>query len=297
MNKKTRNHFCLLGIVALLWGCPNRLWAQRRPDAAAEGYIRQVEESLPPDSSLRRSLEAGHRGSGLHYPWMDTMQQGGVKMAMFEVHGTWRRALGFHPESVGRIIYRRAFDGPNSQITDPTQLKRIRVGGLEEELRKAAFDKSRKATWLGIDSPPREGERCFVNIYLFDHEWLADDLVSSNSPGIGRYDPEQFPLASAAAVGDRLTVASLLASHRFTKDDLNAALFRAVEYPSDNTDVISLLLGAGADVNAQRANGLTPLMEAVGTLNVSNMKRLVTSGADIGRQTKLGSTGYSIALE
>ncbi len=225
------------------------------------------------------------------------MQQAGVKMSMFEVHGTWRMALGFQPESVDRVVYRRAYDGPNSQITNPTQLKRIRVTGLEEELRKAAFDKSRKAIWIGIDSPPREGERCFVNIYLFDHEWLADDFVSNKFPGIGRYDPEQFPLVSAAAVGDRLTVVNLLASHRFTKDDLNGALFEAVKYPSDNTDVISLLLGAGADVNAQRANGLTPLMEAVGTLNVSNMKLLVTSGADISRQTTLGSTGYSIALE
>ncbi|MGC1620207.1 MAG: hypothetical protein WA765_17080, partial [Candidatus Acidiferrum sp.] len=42
-------------------------------------------------------------------------------------------ALGFQPESVDRVVYRRAYDGPNSQITNPTQLKRIRVTGLEEE--------------------------------------------------------------------------------------------------------------------------------------------------------------------
>lgn len=133
MNKKTRNHFCLLAIVTLLWGCPSRLWAQMKPDAAAEAYIRQVVNSLPSDSSLRRSLEAGRLGSSIHYPWMDAMQQAGVKMSMFEVHGTWRMALGFQPESVDRVVYRRAYDGPNSQITNPTQLKRIRVTGLEEE--------------------------------------------------------------------------------------------------------------------------------------------------------------------
>src|SRR5712691_1062323 len=41
------------------------------PDAAAQEHIRQVIDSLPVDSSLRRTLEAGRFGNGIHEPWMD----------------------------------------------------------------------------------------------------------------------------------------------------------------------------------------------------------------------------------
>jgi hypothetical protein len=326
MNKPKCFISASLASTLLLLGFSAEARRQTMPDAAAEIRIRQVITSLPPDSSLRRSLEQEYLNNGLqkrlndlngltpneslrasmqerllavgvHYPWMDDMKRFGVKIAMFEVHGTQQKTTGFRPLSVGHVIYRKAYDGPHSQITSENELQLIRAKGLEEELQRAAFEKAKRAISIVIDSPLRDDEPCSANIYLFDEEWLLDDELQTNLPQYGRYNPEKFPLYSAAAVGDELTATNLLASGRFAKEDLNAALFGAVAYPSDNTDVISLLLRAGADVNTERSNGTTPLMEAVPPLNLTNINLLVSSGADVHRETTNGSTAYSLALQ
>jgi hypothetical protein len=297
MSEKSPNYFVLLSGALLLIACSGQSQPRRATDVSVQAHVRQVVQSLPPDSSLRRTLEGGHLGDGVHEPWMDEMKRVGVKQAMFEVHGVWRDFLGFRPQDIRRTVYRKDYDGANSQITSENDLAKIRQTGLEQKLHDAAFEKAKMATWRGVDSPPKWGEKCFVNIYLFYDEWLNDAELLTDSPGIGRYNPEDFPLNSAAAVGDKLTLASLLATKQFPKDDLNAALFNAVKYPSNNTDVISLLLKAGADVNVQRSDGTTPLMDAVARLNLSNIKLLLSSGADVSRKTTIGWTAYSLALQ
>jgi hypothetical protein len=317
-----------LVLTLLLLGYSVGARSQRVPDATAEIHIRQVITSLPPDSSLRRSLEALYvthnvqrhldemnrttssdtlrrfteeaaLPDGIRKPWMDGMKRAGVKLAMFEVHGAWGASASAHfqPQSIGRIVYRKAYDGPGSQITDSLELAKLRESGLEAELEEAAFQKSQKAISIGIDSPPKDGDVCIVDIYLFDDEWLIDNALGTNLPEVGRYNPRQFPLAYAALVGDLLTVRQELLAQHFSEQQLNIVLFQAVGYPSNNTDVIALLLKAGADVNAQRNDGTTVLMDAVAQLNLSNMKLLVSSGADVRRRTRIGQTAYSLALE
>jgi len=296
------------------------------PDSDRDTRIRQIIATLPADSSVRRSLEQEYLNNGLqirlddvrkqisdislrkpleerllavgiHYLWMDHMKQSGIRMAMFEVHGTYDKNKGFRPESVGRVIYRKAYDGPHSQIIAQSELQQISGNGLERELQEAAFEKAKGAISVVIDSPLHDNEPCSANIYLFDEEWLLDDAFQTNLPQFGRYNPEKYPLYSAAAVGDELSVENLLNSVRFTDRELNAALFGAVAYPSDNTNMISRLLRTGADVNARQINGATPLIEAVPHLNLTNLRLLVSSGADVRRETTNGSTAYSVALE
>jgi hypothetical protein len=225
------------------------------------------------------------------------MKQLGVKATYVEVRGTWRPPLGFRPDSVDRIIYRANYDGPNIQIVDRARLSKVRSSGLEQKLVAAAFHKAKHAEWFGIDSSPKNGETCFVNVYLYDDEWLVDDGVSSDSPRMSRYDPTRLPLQSAAAVADKAAVEELLRSRSFSQQDLDGALFRAVRYPSDNTDVISLLLRSGANVNAEGPDGTTPLMDAAGTLNLTTIQLLLTSGADAAKRTTTGLSAYSFARE
>lgn len=315
-------------VVLVLCCCREYSYSQsvRTPDAAARRHIQEIITTLPVDSSLRRSLEELYvtndiqrrleetkdstsssllrrsmEGAvlpdGIHKPWMDDMKRAEIKMAMFEVHGVWHSATHFQPQSTKRVIYRKDYDGPGSQITDPNKLAQIRGSGLEAELENAAFQKALKSSWIGIDSPPQEGDSCSVSVYLFDDEWLVDNTLSTNAPKVGRYEAEEFPLGYAAADADVLTVQQQLSTQQFSEERLNVALFAAVGYPSNNTDVISRLLKAGANVNAERQGGLTPLMDAAFTMNLANVKLLLNSGADLARKTPDGQTAYSRALQ
>ena len=278
----------------------NKLIPQGVPDAAAQSHIRQIIESFPADSSLRQNLEAGHFGTGIHEPWMDNMKRASVK-----VRGVWHSSTRFQPQAIKRIIYRKYYDGPSSQITNPGELARFEESGLQNKLQEAAFRQSRNAIWIGIDSPPKNGDACIVDIQLFDDKWLLEDATNVPTMRCGRiqahdrgYNPEEFPLAYAAAAGDLATVQNQLSTQQFSREQLNGALFLAVIHRSDNTDVISLLLGAGADINASRSpNGTTLLMDSVATLNLANIRLLVSSGADVSRKTTDGWTAYCLAMQ
>jgi hypothetical protein len=271
--------------------------SQSKPTTDAQSKIDEIIASLPQGSSIRRTLEDNHFGSGIHEPWMDDMKRAGVKLAILEVHGVWHTATRFNPQATTRIIYRKDYDGPGVQITDAGELEHFEKSGLEARLQRAAFHESAKAIWIGVDAPPKDGDACIVTIYLFDEEWLADSALRTNLPGIGRYDPREFPLGYAAAAGDLLAVRQQLSTQQFSEHLLDIALFEAVHYPLDNTDVISALLKAGANVNAVRPGGRTPLMDAVALVNLANAGLLLNSGADISRKTRDGLTAYSLAMQ
>src|SRR5207248_5706399 len=84
-------------------------------------------------------------------------------------------------------------------------------------------------------------------------------------------------------------------SRKFTKKELNRALFDAVLSRYDNGAIIKLLLDAGADVNAQTPDGTTPLMNALST--PCNILALLRRGADLHARDKWGRTALQIARE
>jgi ankyrin repeat protein len=94
-----------------------------------------------------------------------------------------------------------------------------------------------------------------------------------------------------------LTVRRELATKHFSNEYLNIALREAAVFPSDNTDVISALIQAGADVNSQDQYGVTPLMVAVPKMNLANIRSLLGSGADLTKRSNNGATAYSIAVQ
>jgi len=46
-----------------------------------EEHVRSLIQTLPVNSDMRRTLEEGGRGPGVHYPWMDAMKHQGVQQA------------------------------------------------------------------------------------------------------------------------------------------------------------------------------------------------------------------------
>jgi hypothetical protein len=285
----------LLAILILIpVGCSQGHEPARKPGTSTQAQIRKMILSLPEDSSVRRSLEMGQYGDGVHESWMDHMQEAGLREVVFEIHGVWRTGLGFKPKGVGQVIYRTKYDGPGAQLTDPAQISQIEKSGLEAELREAAIRKAGRATWPFEAKFSALGITSFAYVSLFDNEWIADRWRSTNTPVLGSYDPNSWPLTSAAQVGDLLSVSTLLKTRDFSKEDLDNALFAAVSYPSDNTDVIRRLVESGADPNASRSYGTTVLMEAVDFSNENNMKLLVAMGANRAQKNHAGDTALSI---
>lgn len=278
-----------------LLGCSSQLTRPARtPDAEARQHIQELISSLPPDSSIRRTLEGEQYAKGIHEPWMDDMSSSGLREAMFEVHGVWRTGSGFRPKSVERIVYRTKYDGPGSQLTDTERISKIHASGLEAKLQEAALAKSRDARWPFESRFSLLGVNCFVDVYLFDDEWIADHWRFTNTPVLAAYDPSETPLFSAAQVGDLLGVSNSLNTLTFSRNELNNALSGAVSYPSDNTNVIRLLIKAGANPDTVRSDGTTLLMESIDYLNESNIRLLVASGADRSRKNRAGDTAFSI---
>ncbi len=61
----------------------------------------------------------------------------------------------------------------------------------------------------------------------------------------------------------------------------------------ERTAIIKLLIDAGADVNAQDKEGMTPLMHAVFLYdNVENAQQLIDAGADIWKRDKRGKIAF-----
>lgn len=263
------------------------------PDAPTRTHIQSVIDSLPQDGSLRRSLATGALGDGVHQTWMDRMRADGIKLATFEIAGTCGAKPAFKPEQVKRVIYRQAYDGPGSQIVDRDRLTRFQADGTEDQLRTAAFEKSRRAIGTWVDNPPKGIYTCFVTVDLYDDEWLTNIFDSThNRPKISVYDSDKDPLTSAALFGDVKTVRQLLSARSYSKPALNTALFGAASNLSDNTDVISLLVTAGADVNAQRVRNETPLMATASFFNMTNSEFLLRAGAQVDKRDVYGRTAY-----
>src|SRR5262249_26058637 len=103
------------------------------------------------------------------------------------------------------------------------------------------------------------------------------------------------PLTLTVLDGDALGTQAVLGSHRFTKKELDRALFGSVLSRYDNSAVIKLLLDAGADVNDHAPDGTTPLMIAVA--HPCNLQPVLEGGADLDARDKWGSIALQIARE
>jgi hypothetical protein len=284
--------FVVLVLFGVAMGCA-RQPSEARTSPRVQEHIRNIIGSLPRDSSMRRTLIQGQYGTGVRQPWMSKMSEAGVRVAMLEVCGFWHGFFGFSPKGVRRTNYRKEYDGLDSEVTDGNNKAQIDAA-LGKYLTAEAYRESAKATSFGIDETLKYGTRCVARIYLYDDEWVTDLEVSSHPPILdcSVFNKSQFYLS--ANLGDAASVADLLSTESFSKNELDAALFAASRWPSDNRKVMQLLIDKGADVNSTATVGQTPLMASAETMNLSNVKFLIEQAADVSRTDRDGSTSYDL---
>lgn len=280
--------FWLITTCLLLNACARRQ-APRQPDEAAQQNLRQLATTLPSGTLFRNLLDRGWHGDGIHESWMDDMRKLQVKGAMFEVHGRRLGFLGFLHPWIGRRMYFSSYAGPGAQIADPTVLQRIRDSGLEHRLETVALRRANGTVHV-LDNPKFSCTRCFSQIYLVDDEWLDWDYLT-----LTEYAPTVTPLQEAAIVGDQIETETLLEQKKVGQDDLNAALFAAMASSWDNTGVTKLLLKHGANVNARRSDGSTPLIVAASQNDINAVRVLLEARADANLKNEDKETALSIA--
>jgi Ankyrin repeats (3 copies) len=230
---------------------------QSRPlNSQEKDHIERLAESLPRYSQQRKFLEGGVHGSGEDKPYMDAMKAKGVKRALVGIRANW---VGGRPTDLNIVshMYFGEYDSSASRIGDEKKLMAFERGGLEQILDQVALERAKSGRSVG-DGTKLEGKSIYEQVEFFDDPWMWEAPVSPWD------DSSLSPLLHAAMLGDLLEVRRLLREKEYVLGDLNRALLQSIRNYSDNSELIKLLLQAGADVNTHsHPDGSTPLILAV----------------------------------
>jgi len=251
--------------------------------------VQRLLQELTPCSTLYTELEEGQFGNGIDQSYMQTMRQYGVQRALLIVNAK-RRNNKVDDPIVVRALYFNRYDGPNSQVTDPSKLAQIRQS-LQPALEEIARDRVENAPFFhGFERGYKQTKQWSGYAEFFSNSWLPQQET--------RFFPQvqsDVTLASTALTGDSIEVGRLLKSISVQRSQLNLALSDALLSRYDNSAVIELLVRAGADVNATGHDGTTPLMIAVDS--PCNLRVLLANGAEIDARDKLGRTALKRAQD
>src|SRR5579872_1476575 len=253
--------------------------------AAVQEHLKEIAESLPPDSGLRYGLENGAHGDGVHRPWMDEMRQMGIKRVLVRTEFVWHK----RPVDVKatRFVYFSTYEADCGQIADPLRLSEIRSIGLEAELSNQAVQDTLQGHWLFRDHEPRHLKRGFTVVTLMDDEWVPASPISFSPP------PETMdPLEEAAGMYDVAAITALIRSG-VTPQKRDGVVWALTGVPSPCT--LKALLRAGANPNMRDRYGSPLLTEEIRSDNFENAKVLVEAGADVNAKNAAGFTPLSVA--
>lgn len=129
----------LLASIILISQCLHfNLFAQQWQLTPTSGqssreHLKQIIESLEADNTLRRALERGDRGNGIHYEWMDKMRAQSIKQASFRIRFQWRKQS--NRLKIIDTKYLSNYYRFDTFIENQERIEEIRSSGLEQELR------------------------------------------------------------------------------------------------------------------------------------------------------------------
>lgn len=246
----------------------------------------EILDTLPQHSWLRSELQASSSPSGKLLPYMEYMRGKSIRRAYFQVTTIWNAGKPGNVQ-VASAVYFDKYDGPYSQV----QGSRLDQAAALDSI---AIERSRTAPLVhGVDRPivkHPDGQQMCTSVELFDDPKL---------PGSARpwYPCGKFgtlPLSEASAIGDANGVAQLLADQKFPQEKLDDALFHGVKNYYDNSEIIEILVKAGADINCRDSHyGSTVLMWALD--KPIQLPTLIRLGADLTARDRNGNTALKLA--
>jgi len=267
------------------------LGQRSRPmEPTAQQQIQTIIDGLPQYSPMRRQLEQGFKGNGKQQRYMDLMKLAHVRRAFMEIQGLWKNGQPTTLKVAWRLYFDK-YDGPSACINDSDRLKKISDSGLEDALDRVAFERMSVARLVCVDCQTRlqEGEAVYGRVELYDNPWLREARTTV------MLEKERAPaLYQSIAIDNVVEVAQLLEHERFDQEKLDLAFRMAAGDPMrDLSDILDLLLRAGADINSKARNGTTPLMLAI--RNPAHVQFLLKRGAVVNQRDDDGKTALDRA--
>ncbi|WP_041768572.1 ankyrin repeat domain-containing protein [Pseudovibrio sp. FO-BEG1] len=136
----------------------------------------------------------------------------------------------------------------------------------------------------------------FGNVYIFE-------LLVANQADVHQEDAVgTSPLMVAAVKGSGVMAQKLIDAGANAKlrqwggiNERDRTALHYASYRRRNTEVLALLVKAGADIDAKEERGYTPLMAAARAGNIENVRFLVENGADALLANNAGLTAWHIA--
>ena len=131
-----------------------------------------------------------------------------------------------------------------------------------------------------------------ISGYDMAEKWELD-LDTLKEVDLGKMDDGCTMAREAARYGDLYRISQLAeANLDFNRVCPGGGQQLALIHADDNKKVIDLLIASGADVNAQDYRGNTPLIAAAKEGSLTNVKALLSHGADKSLENDDGETAY-----
>jgi hypothetical protein len=278
-------------LIAVLLLATSDVALGQSPDAgssAARKHVEGIVNTLP-NTAFRKFIEHSALGAGTSQPYMSAMERTDVKRALIDVRGFSRRGELENPQIASRVYFRK-YDGRGAKITDPGVLQALSATELPSLLDQAAIEKAKEVRPFCVHTcPDLEGKQVLVQVELYDDPWLLP------SPPSIVLDVSRPPaLLNATGFGDADLLRQILQNKQFTRRELSLALWEAVSEYRDNTEVMELLVLAGADVNFRMGEDKkTVLMVAL--RNPVHVKFLIEAGARVNDKDCCNETALAMA--
>jgi hypothetical protein len=145
-------------------------------ETSAEQHIRNIIAELPADSALRRELESGAKGNGVHRSWMDDMRADGIRRAVVQFHIQFDRHGRAKHMAVKSIQLFKKYDH-GTPVSDAADVSIIHSSGLEHTLEDLALERAAHGAWMDVPRPRPKPFDGGAQLEFFDDEWLPTQNV------------------------------------------------------------------------------------------------------------------------